>query len=258
MSNSAPVKKFVAFSCTHCPMEDPDAVQWLLDTIVEEQPQVIVHLGDGMEAEAASRWPSEDTWALKREYDAFGTLLGSIHKAAPKADKVFLPGNHDDNILAENRIDPRLRGLCDYNHHVTALRHWRQPAIYNYDRARGCFRLGQVVFAHGYEAGVSAGEQEALYFGNEYGLYVHGHTHRPHDVRQCMKTKTVPLRYWYANAGTLADMDREYMSRKKKVMWGQGLVIGEASDLKSPRQSRHWSAETRIFRYYDESVKAKQ
>jgi hypothetical protein len=71
-----------------------------------------------------------------------------------------------------------------------------------------------------------------------------------------MMTQTRPLRYWYANAGTLAQLDREYMRRKRQTMWGQGCVVGEAADLKSPRCARAWDAHTEIFRMYgDDSEK---
>ena len=244
--------KFVAFSCTHCPLEDKAAISWLHKQIEDVKPDYVVHLGDLFEADGASRFPAETTWDLKDEFDAGEKLLADLRQVGgPDCTYVFLPGNHDDNVLAANRIDKRLRGLCDWRN-LPELDNWLVPTQYNYCRKRGVFRLGQVDFAHGYEANASAGKFESVYLSHEYHLYVHGHTHRPHDVRQVMMNQTRPLRQWYANAGTLADMDREYMHRKRKGMWGQGCVVGETKITKSPRLSRNWTAETRVFRMFDD------
>lgn len=242
--------KFVAFSCTHCPLEDPEAIRWLHRQIEDVKPDYVVHLGDLLEADGASRFPAETNWDLKDEFNAAEKLLKGLRSVGgPECTYVLLPGNHDDNILAQNRIDKRLRGLCDWRD-LREMDNWIIGADYNYCRKRGVYRLGQVTFSHGYEANASAGKHEAVYLGNEYGLYVHGHTHRPMPVTQALMTQTRPLRFWYANAGTLADMDREYMKRKRKQLWGQACVVGEVQMIKSPRMSRCWSAETRIFRTF--------
>lgn len=244
--------KFVAFSCTHVPVQDPQAILWLQKQIEDVRPDYLIHLGDLLEADGASRFPSETDWDLKDEFDEGQSLMYALRQTAgPDCTCVFLPGNHDQNIIDANRIDPKLRRLCDFRD-LPEFDNWLTPTQYRYCRKRGVFRLGQVDFSHGYEANASAGKFEAIYLSHEYHLYVHGHTHRPHDVRQVMVNQTRPLRQWYANAGTLADMDRDYMARKRKGMWGQACVVGETQMLKSPRRSRCWSAETRIFRMFDD------
>jgi len=220
--------KFLAFGDTHCPLHDPDAVAWMLGQIVDYKPDVIVHVGDGFEADSASRWPSENDWTFTDELIALDGILKSVREVAPKkARLVFLPGNHDDNLLALHRLDPKVRDLLDwrvrqYDKHDRFLNeelftHWERPAQYINCRTRGAWRIGQVTFCHGYECGQSAGDFESLYFGCENGLYIHGHTHRPHGVTQSMRTK-----------------------------------IGEAVPLKSPRVGIYWSAEALIYRLYDE------
>jgi len=242
--------KFIAFSCTHCPLEDPEAIRWLHQQIEDVKPDYVIHLGDLLEADSASRFPAENPWDLKDEFDAAERMLSGIREVGgPDCTYVMLPGNHDENLLEVNRIDKRLRGLCDWRD-LREMDNWVIGADYNYCRKRGAYRLGQTVFAHGYEANASAGKFESTYFANEYGLYVHGHTHSPKPVTQVMMNHTRPLRYWYANAGTLADMDRQYMRRKRKYLWGQACVVGETKLLKSPRVGRQWSAETRVFRMY--------
>jgi len=217
------------FTCLHVPLHDDEFVDWLIEQIKERKPDVIIHGGDGHEADSASRWPSEYDWTLSDEFRAHNEILKRIRQASPKSKRVFLPGNHDDNILALNRIDWKLRDLCDYRELEPELKHWEQPAEYVYDREKGVYRIGQVTFAHGYECGASSDEYQAYQLGLPYGLFVSGHTHRPVAVTQAQRTKTIRLPYWYANAGCGRDMvDVPYMMRKRRFDWGQGIVVGEA------------------------------
>jgi len=250
--------KFLAFSCPHCPLEDRKAIDWLLTQIASYQPDVIVHLGDGHEASGASVHPNEERFTLKEEYAAHDKLLGDIRKAAThkgrrNARLVFLPGNHDDNILAACRIDSKVRELCDYRKHEPELTNWEQPAEYIYDRKKGTFKLGQVTFAHGYEAGMGGGRFQSVLLGMPYGLTVTGHTHRPEHVTRAMMTQGVPLPFWWANAGCMRDLKPDYVKRKRTHLWGQAVVVGECEEVKSPRLSRAWEAETRIFRMSDDA-----
>jgi UDP-2,3-diacylglucosamine pyrophosphatase LpxH len=258
---------FVAFSCVHAPLHDEDAIAWLIEQIKEVKPTFVIHLGDGFEGQASSRWPEENGISLLEEYEQHDKILERIRKASPDSNRIFLEGNHDHNIRAKGRLDKRLRGLTDYNVpqyndknqcvNKELMTEWRFGAEYIYCRRRGSFRIGQVVFAHGYECGIKSGENEAVYFsGGEYNLYVRGHTHRPQPVTRVMKTGRVPLRYWYANAGCMRDMeDVEYMRRNKRELWGQGCVVGQCKPLNSPRRERNWEAETRIYRMFDDPEK---
>jgi predicted phosphodiesterase len=245
------------FACLHVPLQDKDFIDWLIEEIKRRKPDVIIHGGDGHEADSASRWPSEYDWTLSDEFREHNEILKRIRKANPGSRRVFLPGNHDDNILALNRIDWKLRDLCDYRDHEPELKNWEQPAKYIYDRERGVFRIGQVTFAHGYESGVSADEYQAYQLGLPYGLFVSGHTHRPVPVTQAQRTKAIKLPFWYANAGCGRDMvNVPYMLRRRRFDWGQGIVVGEADswryDSALMPQKPLWEAETLIYKMYGE------
>jgi predicted phosphodiesterase len=244
--------KFLAFSCPHCPLEDRAAVDWMIGRIEDEKPDVIVHLGDGHEADSASKWPAENDWEIRDEWESHNGFLERVRKAYPKARRVFLPGNHDDNFAQIGRIDNRVRNALHYRDHEPALAHWEQPAPYVYCRRKGVFRIGQVTFAHGYECGANSDEMQSILLGVPFGLFVSGHTHRPTPlVGRARRSANVPLPYWFANAGCLRDLKPAYMQRKRSHLWGQGVVIGEAMPLKSPRMSRQWEARVEIFRTSD-------
>ena len=248
--------RFAAFSCPHAPLIDNAAVDWLIGRLESEKPNVVVHLGDGHEADSASRWPSEYDFTLADEFKSHNDFLKKIRLATPKARHVFLPGNHDENLLAIGRIDKRIRSQCDYrdpDNEPELAEHWEQPCSYEYDKRRGVFRLGQVSFAHGFEHGTNGDEFQALLLGQPYGLHVTGHTHRPTErVQRCFRTKAVPLPYWYANPGCLRDLRPQYMLRKRSHGWGQGAVFGETLLTKSPRMSRQWEARVEIHRMKDD------
>lgn len=248
----ASTKKFLAFSCTHHPLHDEDAIEFLFKQIKEHKPDVLVHLGDGLEADAASKWGSEYPFVLEDEFNQHNEFLGRLIDATPNAKRVFIEGNHEHNIRDEQRIDKKLRSLCDYRKHQPNLKHFKFIARNNSNK--GIFRLGQVTFSHGFEASQNAGKFESVLLGKPYGLYVFGHTHRPEHVTQVELTKGVPLPYWYANAGCLRNMDCNYMKQKRKHAWGQGVVVGEAMELKSPRERKCWDAETIIFKRYNEEL----
>jgi predicted phosphodiesterase len=248
-------KTFLAFSCTHCPHQDDVAIAWLLGQIADRKPDVIIHLGDMCEGEAGSKWNDEAMHTLLDEYEVANEMLKSIRRVAPKSSSlVMLQGNHDANILAKGRIDPRVRQLLDMRKNIDELQHWNTKAEYEYDRRRGCFRLGQVCFSHGYDCSEAGIRREAIYFlqGHQFGMYVHGHTHRSHPPKQLMATSTTPLPWWVANAGCMRDLKPDFVKRLNTQLWSQAIVVGESEMIKSPRSYKCWDAETVVFRGYDQ------
>lgn len=250
-----PRRKAVAFSCPHFPFADPDAIRWVVGEIADEQPDDVVHLGDGVESSAAARWADakEIGGTLEEEYRSHGVFLRDVRLAAPNAVRYFLPGNHEDNIMSPGRVDQKLRSLVDWRRRENQPEladHWRIPTQYIYSRAVGRLVLGQVAFAHGYEHNAGSDEMHALHLANEYGLYVGGHTHKPKPVTQVRKG-TMPLRYFYANAGCLRDLSPHYVERARKMDWGHGCVVVEYVPITAPRHEQMWTAETRIRCLFD-------
>lgn len=254
------IERFVAVSCSHAPFEDQDAHDWAAREIKDAKPSVVIHLGDLVEAEAASRFGNEVNHTLEDEYEAANEVLEVLRAASPGARHIFLPGNHDFNLTAQQRIPKSIRSLVDYRHWIAEIRegHWEQPVErYSYDYQRGVFRLGQVVFGHGWAAGQAADKQHTIDLALPFGLGVWGHTHRPRQVEQVMQNQTTPLPYWMSNVGTLREMVEtvEWMNRKRKHQWGQALIVGETKvwdDENMIPARREWDAEVRIFRTFNE------
>ncbi len=253
-------QKIVAFGCTHHPLHDPAAIDFLLDTVVKEKPDVIVHLGDGIEANAASQWDDAKELAidLGAEYDASNAFLADLRKAAPRARRKYLSGNHESNVTRAGRLDKRIRTICNWSNprNQPELENWEVGKDYNYSHRLGSFWLGPICFSHGYETTTTQQEVEAIYFTRNwpYSLYVSAHTHRPARVDEIMFRNTLPMSRWRCNVGCLRDMNPSYMERNRKWAWGQGVFVGEAKPLKSPRLSKEWDGEIRVFKMYDEAA----
>ena len=238
---SSPVEYFAAFSCPHWPFGNPDSISWLLDTLsnLSPRPRTIIHLGDNFNADAASVHSLREDHDLEEEYATGSEFLSQVRLAVPHRCKyVWLLGNHEDNILREDarRISKNLRTLLHWNRiepYCLEFRRWTQlPYI---KAAKGIYQIGQVAFIHGWDSGINSDELESLQVaanilgGRSHRLVVRGHTHTPVPVTQCLRTRTCPLPFWFANVGTLGPLQPIYMTRKSAFRWGPALLYGCAT-----------------------------
>ena len=247
---------WAAFSCAHCPFENPDSVDWVLGQLADlkPRPRYLFNLGDLFEAETASVWPQKSPHSLADEYEHAARFSARVREVVPYRCKyVWMLGNHDDNLQTNDprRVPSGLRPVIHWNvhkdYHKEFLK-WRQiPYVKTIE---GTFTLGQVVFAHGFDYGVTSDELESLQIqymsgGTPHMLVVRGHTHRPKPVAQCYRTKVVPLHCWFANVGTLGPLNPPYMARRSTIMWGPGLLVGESVMEYDPAGGKQWTAELR-------------
>ena len=254
-----PIRKatFAAISCVHTPFENEDAKSWMLASICANPPSRFIFLGDLFDAGAVTVHPSEFEHALEDEYEHGHKYLSDIMGVLPpETELIWIHGNHDDNILAKDpRRSPRgLRSLLSWNKHYEfgeLFRKWKQIP---YTKCKqGLYKIGQVYFYHGFDAGVNSDELETLQMaqivgGHAHRLFVRGHTHRPVGVEQCTRTSKIKLPWYYANAGTMGPLNPDYMNRKDSSGWGAAIVRGEAS-LSEPRRpsTSDWDAHVELF-----------
>ena len=138
------------------------------------------------------------------------------------------------------------------------LKNW-QWIPYEYDVNTGIYRLGQLVFAHGFKASVNADKQMAMSrdLVLPYGCYVGGHTHRPTRVMD-LDYYSRPLDISACNVGTLGDIWNgfTYMQKNDRSAWGQGVFVGECELWRYTEQfipnSKCWDGEVRIRRMFNE------
>jgi predicted MPP superfamily phosphohydrolase len=82
-------KTFLAFGCTHRPLHDESACDWLVKEIEERQPDFIVNLGDFFDGQCLSGFEKTgDETELLEEYESAAELLQRIKDARPRAKRV--------------------------------------------------------------------------------------------------------------------------------------------------------------------------
>lgn len=239
-------QKIIAFGCMHSPFTRRDIFNQVLAIIRKERPNVIVNLGDWLEANAASVHPDEHEHTLTDEYRIAAGQSVLIRRAAPKARLVWLLGNHDDNLQIKDarRIPKAVREAIHWNNdrlYGDEFKRWKQVP---YEKSKhGCHHEGPITFYHGYDAGVNTDQRESIEFcmmtGAQPGrLFVRAHTHRPCEVTQAKWNHNTPLPWHYANVGTLAGLKPQYAKRRNTMMWGAGILVAEYCGWK-------WKAEVR-------------
>lgn len=259
MSERRKDARVAAISCTHVPYESSPAVERLLDELTrasEDKPLThFVHLGDLMEAKAASVHADDPTeHSLLDEFHAAAALLKKIRDVLPKdCTLIWNHGNHDDNIIKpgdSRRIPAELRALCDWNRVPEVgeeFRRWRQIP-YRLGK-RGCYQLGPIIFAHGWQASGNSDEMEGIRLAMACGgwahrLIVRGHTHRPLQPTQCRRSATTALPWHVANVGHCAFDERApYTYRFDISRWGRGMLLAECATGRADRLGANaWDA----------------
>lgn len=159
---------------THVPFEDKKAWNLVLKAAYELQPKRIVMLGDFMDCLTVSNFvaPPGRISTLKQEVTATRRELDRLSEAAPKAEIVYICGNHEKRLekyLAEKA--PKLFGLVDM---AELLR--IEDRGWTWVDYRRHITFGKVAYTHdlGY-SGKGAVSQCLDSFG---GNIIFGHTHR--------------------------------------------------------------------------------
>lgn len=84
---------------THFPVHDPKAVAVAKALVREAQPDLVLHIGDLLDAHWLSRFDKNpDAERLQEEIDRARTFLHQIAQLAPQARRVLLAGNHEDRL----------------------------------------------------------------------------------------------------------------------------------------------------------------
>ena len=246
--------KIVAISCSHSPFSSVEAQARLLKLLSDEADSIthFVHCGDLLEAAAASVHPGEHDHTLADEFRHASAYLEAIRSVLPESVRFYwLWGNHDDNIF---RRDPR-RIPADLREMIELGRDSRFPEFQRWTQLpytkskRGVLSIGQACFFHGFDAGATSDELEALQVANFTGghahrLFVRGHTHRPIRVTQAQRTRKIPLPWWYANVGTMGPLEPDWANRVDRSQWGAAaLVVETKTDRPNRLCSRNWDAE---------------
>jgi len=226
--------RFVIWSCEHAPFTHKPAIEAMLEAARKFKATHAVCLGDRFESAAASVHPNEVQHDLQDEYEAAALTSVSVRRALPKAELIWMLGNHDDNIQRQDprRVPKELRSLLHWNKSEWGheFKRWRQiPYTKSPD---GVYQWGPLRCYHGFDCGANSDELEALEMSwatrsPHNTLWVRGHTHTPIPVTQALRTRRIPLPLHYANVGHMGPARPDWASRLNTSRWGRGFLLAE-------------------------------
>lgn len=143
---------------THLKHADPQAVSIFLQFLADAQPEIILKLGDFLDAADIGHWPNDsldqrkfvDELLLSREFLAEETRI--IPRAARK---VFLMGNHEDwfrqALIQMPQLFNGIQDVCP-EFSLESMSGLRENG-YDVIPVNDLFKIGSAYFTHGYYTG---------------------------------------------------------------------------------------------------------
>jgi Calcineurin-like phosphoesterase len=226
----------------HCPFMDEACFTAVLSYLEHEQPQLVVHLGDAGNHGHLSKHRTHPRFAEVSNHtlDAIGRYFFDCVEAAPDAEHIFLPGNHDARILYY---------MQDYAEKLAGIRPARLPhetedpeqcitlrRLYRLDEMGIKFIdedwklasypiVRELSARHGYLTGNNAERKLMETHGRSQ---VHGHLHRGEIV---YRTKHDPVDIRVAmSVPTLAQVKSDGLGYQPEPDWTPGIGVAYVWD----------------------------
>jgi hypothetical protein len=210
----------VALGDLHVPDHDPHAWELALRAVEVIQPERVILLGDMLDCASVSRYrqpPKVIADGLQPQIDLFGSCMRDLHSAAPDAQIVMLPGNHELRIEAWLMDHPGLWGL-------DAL---RLPNLLRLDRLGVVWEpqevpiLRTLIAKHGSRVRRASGASALAELADEfYSVSVlHGHTHRLGAAYASTRSGLVAG----YECGCLCNLTPAYLHNRPN--WQHGLAV---------------------------------
>lgn len=183
-------------SDTHFPFEDKKAIKKVIALIKKEKPTHIVQAGDLLDMFSFSRYEKSINFTNPKSELAQGLtrakkFWADVRKAAPRAKRYQLIGNHEDRLskyIAKNA--PELEGMVDSIQDM-----FKFPGVKVLQSSKDHLILDGVVYTHGHYT--KLGDHAKFYRKS----CVHGHSHKVGIWYE----QTVDGLIWEMDCGHLAD-----------------------------------------------------
>ena len=208
----------------HAPYHDGHAVELACKLIEAAQPDEVVHLGDGVDFYALSKYDRNPKRALKLQYEIniARKVNRAIASAAPEAPHYYIRGNHEDRLKKYLWRHPEIAGLEVLE--LGAALHLAEDGWElnkGYDREYCGRRLllthgGRVSRFSAYSARMLLAD-----LGNQQSAMM-GHTHR--QGVYCFTGSRFQVRGY--EVGCLCSFDVDY---RRRVNWQLGMSMLEVT-----------------------------
>lgn len=215
-------RKLVALFDTHVPFNIP--LDPVFEFIADFKPTEIILGGDVHDWTAVCMWVVDQSRALIggtviQNYDELGrVVLQPLSKAAPKAQQIYLTGNHEDWLRKAKEADPNLVGYVELEKNLP-----KDIQIIPLNQAYHvnehlCYLHGLYTTKYHAFQTVHAVHKTVLY----------GHTH---DVQRYTDISPVDISQFYtgASCGCLCTMNPSYLKNRPN-RWVNGFNYAYVDD----------------------------
>lgn len=181
------IEKTILLPDIHHPFHDADSWGAVKKFTRWFQPDRIVLLGDTLEMNSINHWKKErgnvrhfEGLRLLHDYnDVIKDILGPLERACPKAEKVYLGGNHED--WAYQLVDkfPQLEGIIEPEIAMNLKeRGWKWIPYLSEDKAGnirpGKMKIGKLMVTHGQYTNIYHAAKNARIYDKSI---CYGHAH---------------------------------------------------------------------------------
>ncbi len=223
--------KALLYGDSHFPFADPRALAVVLAIMEAEKPDVVVHVGDGMDCYGLSRFNKNPAriHSLQDEIDAYRVHLEQVAQTVPDAERVVLAGNHDD------RLERLLWSLPRDVQQITRLRNVHEalqwPSLLDLDTIGWTWLstreqtrtaiLPKFIVKHGERVSIDSAMSARREMKTHTYSGASGHTHRKGTYFQG-KGGVDRGNYVWLELGCTCDLYPEYAPNAN---WQQGCVV---------------------------------
>lgn len=229
VSRSAPSThlKFLCWPDTHFPYGDARAIALGMKIVKFYQPDVVFLLGDMLDCTGFGTYRyrlTDPKSFLKNELNDWHEFATLLRGAVPKAELVYIEGNHEARVEKWVGDHPVLTDLPDMD--LNNLLRLNDYGFANSGKMvlDAYLANNEVIITHGIHTGSNKAGFAARFEMARYGISgFSGHTHR---MAQYFERSKRSLKTWF-ECGHMQEWQPHYL--KAFPNWQQGLAIGEAS-----------------------------
>ncbi len=212
---------------------------YLAPLIIDEQPDIVVHGGDGADMPSLASYDKGKRSFVGRSYakDVNSFLDGQermwypVKKRKKKMPKrVYLIGNHEQRIDRVLDLSPELIGTVGYEN--LCLKDYYDEVVPYEGNTPGIIDIEGIAFSHFFVSGVMgrsiSGEHQAhSMLSKNFKSCVQGHTHTwSNDMRTTVDGKQIQA----VVAGCYQDYDAEWAGTVNRLWWRGCVILDNVED----------------------------
>lgn len=227
--NGKSIGRVMVWPDQHFPYHDRQAHELLYKFAEWYQPNVHLHIGDcldlcGISRHTADQFITQYENPIKAELLSCGSHFDTLAAINPKAELIWLWGNHDDRLRQLAEKNPALRGLIDDE--IALLREFGRCdnagriKIVKLDDYEDDFAIGKLHFAHGFSSCKHVAAKHVEEY-DESVMFGHAHT-----IQMFTKVHRGQPKAGYCIGHLVTRAARKYL-KGRPTRWALGFALVE-------------------------------